>query len=119
MSTRHQRRPRARTWRGLLDSVDAAVPEMTARSKRRYRHLIEHHLTVFVWSRLSPAAWGLPLLLDEMRSHPRLLFYGLLYAAWVAAGGLTVATSPFSWPVRAARLTISFLWFYLVLVSLS
>lgn len=75
--------------------------------------------TIFVWSRLSPAAWALPLLLDDMRSHPRLLFYGLLYAAWVALGGVTLVSSPSSWPVRAARLAVSFLWFYLIIISLN
>lgn len=76
-----------------------------------------HHLANFVFWRLSPAIWGLPLLLDEMRSHPRLLLYGLLYAAWIALGGMALVTQASAWPVRVFRLTVSFVWFYLVLVS--
>lgn len=89
------------------------------RDRRRLEHLRSHQLVTLALLRLSPAVWGLPLLLDELREHPRLLLYGLLYAAWVALGGVTLVAGPSSWPARTGRLAIGFLWSYLVLVSLT
>lgn len=83
-----------------------------------YQHLLQHHLVVFLLWRLSPLIWGVPLLLEEMRGHPRLLLYGLLYALWVALGGVALVAGRFAWPVRVMRFLVVFAWSYLVLVSL-